>query len=528
MASSRKLRPAAALATYVESLVEGRRVVIFGDATSGLAELIEDRGARIVHVYDPDPARVAEATARNASRSISYAALPPSGLAARDGAFELGIVDDLNSTGPAHSIVGRMRRALAPRGVALVAIPNPNVERRLLSVSVPTEGALDYYELYDTLKGEFSHVRMLGQAPFVGYAVVDFAAGSPDPSLDSTLVPGGAEEPEWFIGVASDGPVALDEFAVVQMPLAETWPTTAAAPARADGRSERIVARLEAETERLRRELQGADDAGTQLGELRSKLADQDKWVQELESRLSIADERADDAYSEIEALRAQKPEPAAPPTRLPEDAQRLRQLEADAVNLARELERSALSARGAQDELAAANAKLSETSAKLDAERAKLAAANAKLAAANAKLEALETTLREERAAADSQGSDDNYEREVAALEKQLSERGAAIQKLQRDLTTLERLGRELLIDLEERGEGGGTDATALKAQLDALARATAEREADLEAARWTIQALEGQLSGGDGPSSELQEARAELARQATLIAQLKAHGSA
>ncbi|HMR06879.1 MAG TPA: hypothetical protein PKA88_13915, partial [Polyangiaceae bacterium] len=258
------------------------------------------------------------------------------------------------------------------------------------------------------------------------------------------------------------------------------------------------------------------------------KLADQDKWVQELESRLSIADERADDAYSEIEALRAQKPEPAAAPTRLPEDAQHLRQLEADAVNLARELERSALSARSAQDELAAANAKLSETSAKLDAERAKLDAANAKLDAANAKLEALETTLREERAAADSHGSDDSYEREVTSLEKQLSERGATIQKLQRDLTTLERLGRELLVDLDERGEGGGTDATALKAQLDALARATAEREADLEAARWTIQALEGQLSGGGGQSPELQEARAELARQATLIAQLKAHGSA
>ena len=250
MASRGILRPSAVLATYVESLVEGRRVVIFGDSTSGLAELLVDRGARIVHVYDPDPTRVAEATVRNTSRSISHAPLPPSGLAARDGAFELGIVDDLNGAGPAHSIVNRMRRALGPRGIALVAIPNPNVQRQLLTVSVPSEGALDYYELYDTLKGEFSHVRMLGQAPFVGYAVVDFASGSPDPSLDTSLVPGGAEEPEWFIGVASDVALSLDEFSVVQLSLSEAWPASAG-QAVADTRSERVVARLQAETERL-------------------------------------------------------------------------------------------------------------------------------------------------------------------------------------------------------------------------------------------------------------------------------------
>jgi chromosome segregation ATPase len=249
--------------------------------------------------------------------------------------------------------------------------------------------------------------------------------------------------------------------------------------------------------------------------------------VLELESRLSIADERADDAYTEIETLRAQKPVAAAP-TRPAEDTQRMRQLEADAVKLARELERSAENARSAQDELAAANTKLREAKAKLDAQSAKLDAQSAKLDAQSAKVTQLEESLRQERAAAKSQSSDSDYEREVAALETQLSERGDAIRKLERDLTTLERLGRELLSDLEERGEGGGDDATALRGQLDALARASAERDADLEAARWTIQALEGQLSGGEPLNLELQEARAELSRQATLIAQLKAHGSA
>ncbi|MEZ4227191.1 MAG: hypothetical protein R3B13_40000 [Polyangiaceae bacterium] len=484
MTSRGVLRPSAVLATYVESMVEGRRVVIFGDATSGLAELLEERGARIVHVYDPDPGRVAEATARNDSRAISFAALPPSGLAARDGAFELGIVDDLNGAGPAHSIVGRMRRALAPRGVALVAIPNPGVRERLMPVSLPSEGPLDYYELYDTLKSEFSYVRMLGQAPFVGYAVVDFAAGNPDPSIDTTLVPGGAEEPEWFVGLASDSVMSLDEFAVVQLPLAEVMPS-GSGHARPDARSERVVARLQAETERLRRELTAATD-DSEVERLRRQSAEQERFIRDLEHRLTVADERADEALEELEALQNKSFDDS-------EGQDRTGDLEAELEDLREGL-------------------RAAEKTAKSSADAARQA---------TERLETAERQAEHERAARS------EIEADLSRMESQLAERGAEVRRLQRDLTTLERLGRELLLDLEERGEAG-PETSALASQLDALAKANARGEADLEAARWTIQALEGQLAGGGALEAELQEARAELSRQATLIAQLRAHGSA
>jgi len=69
------------------------------------------------------------------------------------------------------------------------------------------------------VKAEFEYVRMLGQAPFVGYVIADFAPeGAPEPSLDTAFLPAGAEEPELFIAVASQQPVALEAFSVVQLP----------------------------------------------------------------------------------------------------------------------------------------------------------------------------------------------------------------------------------------------------------------------------------------------------------------------
>src|SRR5690606_26474927 len=101
---------------------------------------------------------------------------------------------------------------------------NPEVQIRLLSAG--SSGSLDYYTLYDLVAAQFEHVRMLGQAPFVGYAIADFGAGGePEPALDSAFVPGGAEEPEWFIALASSMSVHLDEFAVVQLPFRQALPS---------------------------------------------------------------------------------------------------------------------------------------------------------------------------------------------------------------------------------------------------------------------------------------------------------------
>ncbi len=350
------LRPSIVLAAYAESLVDDRRVIVFGDASSGLAEQLIDRGARMVHVYDPEPSRVAEAATRNTSRDVSFAPLSPSGLTLRDGSFDLALVEDLNRAGPAHAIVKRLKKALGPGGVALVAVPNPETQSRLLATPEPPEGALDYYELYDSMKVEFSEVRMLGQTPFVGYAVVDFAAnGQPEPSLDTSSLPGGVEEPEWFVALASDSHVHLDDYAIVQLPFRRALGSGKGTDAGrelgrardAERQARERLARVENELSDLRRR-ESARSGGDprEIQALRKQLADRDAWIAELEARAATADARADEVQAELEEERerfaeAEARSRAAPTKQGPDEAtlSRLREIEAERDRLEKKLD---------------------------------------------------------------------------------------------------------------------------------------------------------------------------------------------
>jgi len=453
------VRASIALAAYAEPLLDGRRVIVFGDSSSGLADYLLERGARLVHVYDPDASRVAEAATRNTSRNISIAPLGDAGLAAREGAFDVGIVEDLPLTGPVHSVLKRLRRALSPRGVALIAAPNAEARPRLLERGTVIDGALDYYQLYDAAKSEFQHVRMLGQTPFVGFALVDFAAqDAPEPSLDTAFVPGGAEEPEWFIALATSSPLRLDEFAVVQLPLESVLRSRSEADAgvvrdrHAERQSRERLAALEAELYEVKAELRKArtrDPDTLRLAELRQELAQRDKWIAELEARSAVADARADEAAAELDELRAQM-----------------------------------------EDERLRAGAPVLALEEELSTSRAEVAQLQQQVAARDARIAALAATESEEE-------SDD-----LAALEAQLRERGRALRGLERASRFTEQLARELLDSIDQLTEAG------------------ADREADLLAARWSILQLQGSADTAQ-LEAELARARAELQGQSVLLAQ-------
>jgi SAM-dependent methyltransferase len=428
MTESSSLEPSIALAAYAEPLASNRRVLVFGNALAALSVQLLERGARSVHVCDLDPVRVAEAAARNRSSQISFSSLADSDLSVRDGAFELVLVENLGAFGP-MGLVSRAKRALAPRGVAVVACPNPEAAFPLLRPSNPAAIRLDYYALYDAVAAEFEHVRMLGQTPFVGYAIADFsAAGEPEPALDTSFVPGGAEEPDLFIALASEHEVRLDEFAVIQLPtrrLLGSMGVSAPTPAPIPPPNK-------------------VPDA---------ELARLNQWIKELESRASTADERADHADTELDELR----------TKL-------------------QTEQKALSALKAQHEK-----ELGALRSELGAKTGQLAHASSELAQRDRQL--AEKTTREQ------EGSP-----ELQAFEQQLVERGGEVRRLEQDLRTAERTGRELARELERRRVD---QATAGSAELE---RALAEREADLQAAAWTIESLSlrlelaGKSPGGSG----------------------------
>jgi SAM-dependent methyltransferase len=413
MTESSSLEPSIALAAYAEPLASNRRVLVFGNALAALSVQLLERGARSVHVCDLDPVRVSEAAARNRSSQISFSSVADSDLSVRDGAFELVLVENLGAFGP-MGLVSKAKRALAPRGVAVVACPNPEAAFPLLRTSNPAAIRLDYYALYDAVAAEFEHVRMLGQTPFVGYAIADFsAAGEPEPALDTSFVPGGAEEPDVFIALASEHEVRLDEFAVIQLPtrrLLGSMGVSAPTPAPIPPPNK-------------------ASDA---------ELTRLNQWIKELESRASTADERADHADTELDELR----------TKL-------------------QTEQKALSVLKAQHER------------ELGALRTELSAKASELSRASSELAQRDRQLAQ-KSALEQEGSP-----ELAAFEQQLVERGGEVRRLEQDLRTAERTGRELSRELERRRVDQATTGSA------ELERALAEREADLQAAAWTIESL-------------------------------------
>jgi SAM-dependent methyltransferase len=284
---SSAIEPAIVLAAYAEPVASGRRVLFIGPAISALPERLLERGARLVHVCDPDPVRVAEATAKNRSSNVSFSALADGHFALRDGAFDVCVVENAGITDPV-ALVKKIRRALTPRGVAVLASPNPETRVPLLAHRPSGVISLDYYALYDAVKTEFEHVRMLGQAPFVGYVIADFAPeGVPEPSLDTAFLPAGAEEPEMFIAVASQQPVELEAFSVVQLPYRSV-----------------ITGGSSSDADALRRSRGEALQMRTKLTEVEAALATEKQAVVTRDTQLREAETRVFARDAELLSLR--------------------------------------------------------------------------------------------------------------------------------------------------------------------------------------------------------------------------------
>ena len=287
---SSAIEPAIVLAAYAEPVASGRRVLFIGPAISALPARLLERGARLVHVCDPEPVRLAEATAKNRLGALSFSALADGHFALRDGAFDVCIVEDAGIADPV-ALTKKIRKALTPRGVALLASLNPEAKVPLLPHRPSGVISLDYYALYDAVKAEFEHVRMLGQAPFVGYVIADFAPeGAPEPSLDTAFLPAGAEEPELFIAVASQQPVELEAFAVVQLPYRSVVggssgnDTEALRRSRSEGQATRgKLTELEAELATERQALAARD---TKLREAETKVFARDAELTALRQEL--------------------------------------------------------------------------------------------------------------------------------------------------------------------------------------------------------------------------------------------------
>jgi SAM-dependent methyltransferase len=470
------LSASAALAAFSEPYVQSRRVLVFGSSLSAAPRLLVERGARIVQVCDPNPARVEEASERLSAPGLSFTTFADEVLQARESSFDFVLVENLAAF-EARAVVARAKRLLAARGVALFATPNRESTAPLLPPPEPTAAPLDYYALYDLASAEFEHVRMLGQAPFVGYAIVDFAPeGNPEPTIDSEFVPRGSEEPELFVALASRHRASVAAYAVIQLPMHRVLARTPHAPAAAPPP---VLAR----------------GARTGTPDLEARLRRQEAWIAELEARAETADARADAADEQVEtleqelaALRSRAPDRTEIDRALGDERRAslaLAEAESEKTRLESklvELERAIAVREGVVAKLEAAVAERDRVIAesvrtitdrdRLIAERDRLIAErDHAIADRDAKLGELQN------------GAGADLADDLGALEEQLEERGREIRRLEHDLAEAERIGRALVEDLGQSRAQAGAESSET---VEALGRALAASEADRVALAW------------------------------------------
>ncbi len=535
------LHPALVLSAYLEPLVRGRRVAVLGDVTIGLADRLLQRGARLVHAYDPDAARVAEKLARSASSRQPHPsfAVFDGDLGVRDGAFDTLVIPDLSIFSDPAEILRRARRLTAASGAAIIASPNPDVARGLLPAGARRGAAPGYYALYDLVALQFKQVRMVGQAPFVGYTVAEFAPkGEPEVSVDTSILDG-SEEPEWFIAVAGERLPRLDAFAVIELPFAG-FPVATAGPSvealtEAEGRAERLGGEL---AELRTRHQRDRNDAGTRaesavataarLAEAEAELEARGARLREVEARAGDTHVRAERLAHQIrdmeEELRSQRDRATRLSKQL-DDEKRVR----TKVELELGMIRNKPEIAGARDRLDAAMAELDAARARIAELEARpaVAAPNPALAARVEELEAAAAGARRELSKITTER--DTARRRAQESERALEEARRAAAKHEEHEGARAELARER-DRLKERADRLERDNRALEEQrsaLDARRQLLEARIVELEQSVVVLEQRAAELEkrdAGEAAAAEIASLEAALRDRGHVIASLKA----
>lgn len=481
----------AALSVYVEPLVADARVAVVGDGELGLHARLLELGARTVHLYDPDPDRVAR-VADDVPRGVSVRMLRDD-FDVRDGAFDLVVIPDVGALPDPSAAIVRLRRVIDGRG-AVVAMGRARTTQSDPSLFPELAPAVvEYAELYDLFALQFESVTMTGVLPFEGVVFAELGAGDDlAVSVDTRLA--SPDPPGVFVVVAGREDSDLDPYAIVQVGRDEGLFDTVTVP---------VAAGTVTDTQSEARELEiAAAFAAMQLkAELLAAQLDEHR------GRLAAADDRGREDESRFEQIALER------------DAAMTRAAELEGILGAAQqalalLERRLLAAEEGMlerdDRIAALNAELDARTH--DAEEVTTAKVDP------AVIE--EILMRAERAeaslalhVADIAQLGEAHARETAGLEEQLRERARVVASMEKELGRREQLVRELVASLEEARENGGAsgalpqfeaapaapgmppeEVARLRRKLDDLALEVARREGELAAQAWRITELENE----------------------------------
>ena len=492
------------LATFAEEMVRGRRVAILGASTGTASERVAEMAGRRVHVFDPDARRAGRTIAAGTHPNVKISPLESAGDA-HHGAFDVVIVFDIGTLGSASDAVIEARAFAGPRGLVIVAAPNPESN---------SDAGTGYYELYDLVADRFEHVSMHGHAPFFGFTVASFSeVGEPAVTIDASLMDA-AEEPTWFVAVASDAPIDTDPYLLVQVPgvaPAGGGPDNDAALAEAQLQRSTLSAELEKAKDRERAATQRAAAREATNKKLSARLSDVEDQLERVSTKSNAELRRARQNITKLERRlrQAESAEPdddalnAALTAALAAQSEELadaHQAELDKMlDRIAELEDSAPPTENRAHEFQLAELKRSLAEARREASehRREREAAEAERATLRRKLVDAEKERDALRAAQPTDDEDAEHASEVQKLEERLVERGRRVEQLERDVREAERVGRELVTRLSVGAVVNG-EAGALRAQVAALTERCTRYEADLRAATWH-EPVEPEVSAAD-----------------------------
>ena len=474
----------AALSVYVEPLVADARVAVLGNGELGLEARLLELGARTVHLYDPDPERVAR-IADEVPRGVSVRMLRDD-FDVRDGAFDLVVIPDIATLPDPSGAIVRLRRVVDPRGTVVAMGRARTAAGGDAAFPELAPAAVEYAELYDLFALQFENVTMTGVLPFRGIVFAELGAGDDlTVSVDTRLVD--PDPPGVFVVIASreEEPV-LDPYAIVQIDRREI------SVARTE---EVLVVRAPTQVVLVaNRTSEDAHEAASAYAAMHLKAEILAQQLDDHRGRLASGDLRA----AELEGVLAAAQQGLATLER--------RLLTAEQGMLERD------------DQIAALNAELDQRS-NLDEDELTTepidpaTVANLLVRAEHAEM-ALALNIADLAQVAEAHAT------ETESVEAQLRERARVISAMEKELDRREQLVRELVASLEDARDNTGPPLTfeaapampgvapeevaRLRRKLDDLALEVARRDGELAAQAWRITELENdkaRLAASGGP---------------------------
>jgi DNA repair exonuclease SbcCD ATPase subunit len=494
--------PISAAIAHAEPAFEKARVLVLDSALGPVPQLVLGRGARLCHVLDPDPKRVAQAAQLPHDRRVSYSQLQEGGP--REGGYDVVVVPNLGALERPLEVFEGIRRSLVSEGIAIVAIPNPKGSSGLLAA---TPATVSYGTLQAQAKKAFARVVMAAQTPFVGYGVVHLdLTAPPEPVLDNGLLGEQADQADFYIAfcgsVEAIEELDLNDMTVVQLPGAETLAVGRQALEGQVLRAERRMLALGEELDELRKQPVLTDA----LRAAEQALIDEQKKSRAEHDRSTSVARKVEDLEKQVARLAqelSEKPQaPVIDQAALVELRERL-----DAAE--REVERSKKERKWAEDRVRRLERELEEAllaQEELDKAQERIATLQGHLKESEDECDSLTTKvsdLEDQLQALQAQANNPALEADIARLEGVLAERGQTVLRLEKELEQMARHFRTLETERNWPAPSPAPGDAPAGAQLESLGRVLAQKEADLVTAQWTISELKQKLAETSQPGA-------------------------